>query len=215
MSSRFSPVSAEIARRLRSSTHAIAPLRRGDERGRAPRARAETAERKHAQIGLLVRPVRRVHQPPAEQRDVEAVLARLDVALFLDPGEEIEKQRRDSRMLQLRGDPDVARAVPAAAAAVREQHDPFRARRNGEVAGERCLLRGNRDFARDLACNLLLHEDTSLPWAFDAHAAISVPRQRRGDIAMRGACKALSVAREASLRSCGDVILTMNALRNS
>src|SRR6185312_514680 len=116
-------------------THAVSPFGSGHERGGASRASAKMAEREDCEIGLHIGPARRMSQPPAQQRYVETVLARMNVAFLLGAGEEIDQQRRDARALQLRSHPDVARTMPAAAAAVREQHDAFRAGWNGEIAG--------------------------------------------------------------------------------
>ena len=66
-------------------------------------------------------PIRGERQARGEQRDVEHVGA---VAFFVG-GQEVEQQRRQAGLAQRGGDPVVARAQPAAAAAMREDDQPL------------------------------------------------------------------------------------------
>jgi hypothetical protein len=62
-----------------------------------------------------------------EQIDVEAEVARAKVDLLFLRGQQIEQQRANARRLKRTRDELIARAVPAAAAAVREEDDAARA----------------------------------------------------------------------------------------
>jgi hypothetical protein len=61
---------------------------------------------------------------------------------FLLRGEQVEQQRAQASVGQDAGDVTVARAVPAAAAAVREDHDPCCVLWHRQVAGQPDLPRG-------------------------------------------------------------------------
>src|SRR5207237_3028844 len=63
------------------------------------------------------------------------------VRLFLLGGEQIEEQRSQTGLAQPSGDLLVARAVPAAPAPVREEHNPLRSGWNEQLAME-CELAG-------------------------------------------------------------------------
>jgi hypothetical protein len=64
-----------------------------------------------------------------EQRDVETILGRHRIGPLLAFGEQIEQRRAEPRLLQRLGDGAIARAVAAAAAAVREDDQTDRIRR--------------------------------------------------------------------------------------
>ena len=81
-------------------------------------------------------PVGRVGEPPGQQPDVEPERPRAGVDPLLGLGEQVQQQRSVAGVLQPGGDLPVARAVPAAAAAVGEQDHAARQLRDGEVAGE-------------------------------------------------------------------------------
>ena len=70
-------------------------------------------------------------QAVAEQLDVEDIVA----VGFLLPGQQIEQQRGDAMGVEGARHRDIARAEPARAAAMGEQHDRRRPGRHGKVAG--------------------------------------------------------------------------------
>ena len=88
------------------------------QRRRRAGAGPEVPDRQAPAAAAGTHPGRHLGQPPGQQLDVEHVGA---VAL-LARGEQVEQQRRQPGMLQHTGHVPVARAVPAAAAAVHE-HD--------------------------------------------------------------------------------------------
>ena len=79
-------------------------------------------------------PARRRDEPAGRQADVEDVLA----LQLLVGREEVEQERGEAAVGQHAGHPPVARAVAAAAAAVREHDRPgrLRARGDGQVPGQ-------------------------------------------------------------------------------
>ena len=83
--------------------------------------------------------MRSVDQTRGEKRNVEAMLARTEIACLLGRRQQIEKQRGDAGAVKPRGDPDVARALAAAAAAMGKQHDTFCACGNRQVSRQRCF----------------------------------------------------------------------------
>jgi hypothetical protein len=123
-------------------------LGRRAERRRGPGARAEVAERQRCRARLVAEPARRQRQPLREQRDVEAKLAGFQVDLLLCRRQEVEQERADPAVDQRPRDELVARALPARAAAVREDDDAKCSFRQREVGGDRIAV--------DLEANLLL-----------------------------------------------------------
>src|SRR5204863_152369 len=76
-----------------------------------------------------------------EKVDVEAQVTRTAVDLYLHEREEIHQQRREAAVPETGGDRTVARAQPAAAAAVREHDEPSRRLRDREVAVQNGAVR--------------------------------------------------------------------------
>jgi hypothetical protein len=90
-------------------------------------------------------PVDGTDQAAGEQPDVEAEFAAAQVELLLLGGEQVHQQGAEAGPLQVLGDAPVARTVAAAAAAVREQHDPVAVRGSRQVAVERHPADGDPD----------------------------------------------------------------------
>ena len=84
-------------------------------------AGAEISDKQIAGLGILSDPGGRHQQPPREQLDVENIAT---VARLFD-GQEVEEQCGKAILPQSLRNKVVARAEPAAAAAMREQHDPL------------------------------------------------------------------------------------------
>ena len=82
---------------------------------------------------MVPHPVGRSQQAAAEEPDVEHVAP----VGGLGVGQQVEGERSQPGGLQLVGDELVPRAVAAAAAAVSEDHDADRVRRDGEMTGQR------------------------------------------------------------------------------
>src|SRR5205823_5111512 len=95
-----------------------------------------------------VEPVDGERQAVGQQADVEAVLPRAHVDALLDFGEQIEEQGPQPVLLQAARDLLVARAVAAAAAAVREHDDRSVRRRQDEVAVQHAARDGELDGGR-------------------------------------------------------------------
>jgi len=92
------------------------------DRGRGSRAGAEVTNSRPCGGGLGAQPTGDLGQAAGEQADVEYV----GPVEFLLRGEQVEQERAQASFVQNAGDVTVARAVPAAAAAVGEYHDPAR-----------------------------------------------------------------------------------------
>jgi len=103
----------------------------GRQRRRRAGARAEVADGRPGGGRLGAQPVSDLAKAAGEQADVEHVRP----VEFLLPREQVEEQGAEPGFVQHPGDVLVARAVPTAAAAVREHHDPRRLVRHGQVAG--------------------------------------------------------------------------------
>src|SRR5438105_6822570 len=93
------------------------------------------------QLGLIADPIGCIHEASGQQFDIEAEMAGSHVRLFLLGREQIEEQRSQTGLAQPSGDLLVARAVPAAPAPVREEHNPLRSGWNEQLAME-CELAG-------------------------------------------------------------------------
>ena len=111
---------------------ASARLGRRQQRRRGAGAGAEVADGGPRRARLGAQPSGHLDQAAGEQADVEHV----GPVPFLLGGEQVEQQRAQAGILQNAGDMLVARAVPAAAAAVDEHHNPWGACRHGQVAGQ-------------------------------------------------------------------------------
>jgi hypothetical protein len=202
---------------LRSSTtaprndrsHAVPALERGNQCCGRAGARAEIADGQRLQFRLRIDPIGREHQTLREQRDVEAMLARVHVALLFGAGQKVEEERCQPGALQLRRDPDVPRAPAAAAAAVCEQQDALRAGRHGEIPGERRVARGNRNFALDVIGDLLSHVGAPCkPWSNGRNKRTG---HRRPVLALQGIHEtriAVRMAGKPGFRARTDVIVT-------
>ena len=87
-----------------------------------------------------------MHQPVRKQADIKSELAGLHVHGFLFAREQIEQQGGESQIVQRARDELIARAMPAAAAAVREEDQSLRAVGHSEIATERRPPSGNFRF---------------------------------------------------------------------
>src|SRR5687768_4145379 len=94
------------------------PFRRGNQRRGCARACAEVADWQRPQIGLFDRPIGGGDHAAAETLDIEPELTGELVHRFLFAGEQIQQQRRETRIVQRLGHLPVACAEPAAAAAM-------------------------------------------------------------------------------------------------
>ena len=79
----------------------------------------------------------------AQQRDIEAELTRVILQPFLLFGQQVKQQRTEARALQVTRHRLIARASPAAAAAMGENHQPTCRGRHREIARQINPLRGN------------------------------------------------------------------------
>jgi hypothetical protein len=105
--------------------HRIDPLPdfdRSYQRCASAGARSEIADAEIARFRLRDEPPRHFREPTRQQADVESQPLR-DIVLDLLRGQQIEKQRAIARFADDSRDELIARTVPAAAAAVRENHD--------------------------------------------------------------------------------------------
>jgi len=109
-------------------------LRHGDQRRRRTGAGAEVADLQPARGRLAAQPLRDAGHPAGEQVDVEAEFAALQIGHFFPVRQQVEQQRRQAALLKVFGDLPVPRAVPAASAAVHEQHDAAGRFRNRKIA---------------------------------------------------------------------------------
>jgi hypothetical protein len=134
-----------------------------------PGARTEEAQRQFAQGGLAASPLGGRLQPARQQRDVEAVLARAQVHLLLLGREQVEQQGGDPAFLQPARHLPVARAVPSAAAAVREQHQALRLLRQADVAMQPLAAMGDADFLEGRGGGCLVHRSSS--WKLERSVA--------------------------------------------
>src|SRR6266446_1537191 len=90
-------------------------------------------------------PVRSEHHAPGQPIDVEAIFARVHVDPFLLTRQQIEEQRSETVGPEELRDDAVARAEPAAAAAVREHHEPGGVLGHSQVGFDLALAHRNRD----------------------------------------------------------------------
>src|SRR5207249_2759614 len=86
------------------SANARPELRGGNQRCGAARAGAEVTDAHVAELVLSIYPLRAVNQPLREQRDVEAMLAGMNIGRLLRFREKIEEQRCYAGVLQFFGD---------------------------------------------------------------------------------------------------------------
>jgi ABC-2 type transporter len=99
------------------------PLGGRHQRGRGARAGAEQPDRQASRGPVVQHPVGQGGQPRREQVDVEPEPAGPRVQLLFPGGEQVGQDGGQAGGLQFVGHVAIAWAVPAAAAAVREQHD--------------------------------------------------------------------------------------------
>ena len=128
--------------------HEPAPLGGREQGGRGPRRGAEVAERQTANEIPALDPVGGREQPPGEKRDVEAQVSALDVEGLLLRRQQVDQERGHARFAQLPRDELVARALPAAAAAVGEDHEALDRVRDLEIPGQMGLGNDETDFTR-------------------------------------------------------------------
>lgn len=100
-------------------------FRRANQRSSRSSTRAEVSHRKSAQLIPGLRPLRCECHTTAEQIDIESMLSCVDINGFFLAGQKIEKECRESTIIEELGNSAVAAAEPAAATAVREHHQPF------------------------------------------------------------------------------------------
>ncbi len=103
------------------------PFRRGHQCCCRAGAGPEVADLQVSRFRLLHQPIRNRHEPAGKQSDVEPEAARAPVHLFLVQSQKVDQEGREAIALQFRRDKTVARAMPAAPAAMREQYDSTRA----------------------------------------------------------------------------------------
>src|SRR5206468_554400 len=108
------------------------------ERRGSARARSKIANAQIARFRLLLCPVGRVNKPLCKQADVESMVGCARVNQLLFRRKQIEKERRQSGVVERAGDELIARTVPAAAAAVREKDQ-----RNRMVGQTQVSLKGH------------------------------------------------------------------------
>ena len=89
-----------------------------------------------------------VYEAFAQQRDIEAEMTRVILQPFLLFGQQVEEQRTEARALQVTRHRLIARASPAAAAAMGENHQPACRGRHREIARQINPPRGNRGGTR-------------------------------------------------------------------
>jgi hypothetical protein len=152
--------------------HDLLSVRGCVDRSGSARAGAEVTDLETVRGRLVDDPVRDGREPVGHQLDVEAIAAVQAVALFFVFGEEIEQQCAEAGLLEQRRHVLVTRAEAAAAAAMREQHDPLRAGWNlqlplqGHVA-DRYLdltlhrpIRADRPLTMDYFTGRAIHDAT-------------------------------------------------------
>ncbi len=99
----------------------------------APVLAPKYAERRVQPAGLLAQPSGHVAEPGRERLDIEHVRP----VEFLVGGQQVEQERSQPGLVELLGYEPVARAVPAAPAAMDEDHGAGRVRGAGEMPGKR------------------------------------------------------------------------------
>ena len=114
-------------------------LRGSHERGAGTCARAEQPDRRRRDCRLPAGPFADGHQSARQQQNVEPQLAGAVIELRFLFGEEIDEQGRQTSPLERSRDELVARAMAAAAAAVRKDHEAGWRRLGGpsEIAVDR------------------------------------------------------------------------------
>src|SRR6266568_7579154 len=96
----------------------LAKLGCSDESGSGPGTGAKITRIQPADGAVVQSPARRSGQPRSQQRNVEPKMAGVGFGLFFFSSQQIEQQRPQPRLTQYARDVLVARAVPAAAAAM-------------------------------------------------------------------------------------------------
>ncbi len=115
--------------------------RGGERRGRTG-ARTEQADAQLAQLCIAAQLIDHARQALAEQGDVEAQLAGDLVDGLLVLGQQVEQQGGQAHFVEAARHALVAWAVPAAAAAVHEDHQSTRRSRHAQVAVQAGLAEG-------------------------------------------------------------------------
>ena len=118
------------------------------QRRRGSSARAEHAEAEPAQLGDIQRPGCDFGEPPREQGDVEAQPSRALVALLFVLAQQIDQERREIMAIQRIGQEAGVRIKAAAAAALCEQDEPGRPRRDRKLALDQTGCELDSDRAR-------------------------------------------------------------------
>src|SRR5436190_7862735 len=119
---------------------------RGDERGGAAGARSKVTKAQVLRSRLAHHPLGSVDEALGQQVDVESMLRSLNIERFLFGCEQIEKEVPESGLVQNSRDKLIARAMPAAAAAVHEEDQHRRTLRNCKTASQCGWARENADF---------------------------------------------------------------------
>src|SRR5262249_26086192 len=131
-----------IAREVRTSSarddgaHGARKVGGRDQRRAAAGAGAEETEAQVPGFILFRQPMRRAHQALREQTDVESQMAARRVVPLLLLRQQIEQQSPEATQAEAARDKLVARAMAAAAAAVREDHQTLRSGGDDELALE-------------------------------------------------------------------------------
>ncbi len=106
---------------------------RGHEGGGCPGAGAKKAQPELADVLLIFSPNRRILESAGQEIDVETEVGRCLVELFLLRREQVEEKGAKTLLPEGQGDGAIARAVAAAAAAMREKNESFGFLRNGQI----------------------------------------------------------------------------------
>src|SRR5207253_9045811 len=150
----------------------VAELGSRDQRRAGSGARTEVADLQRAHFGPAPDPAAGVHQTLGKEPYVEAKMTRVKVDRFFFAGQQIEKQRRQSRVAQTACNELVARAVTAAARTVRKQHDTAALLTDIGLAFKHRRARGDARFKRIAVtgiCHAIAHRETSAPGSRAPH----------------------------------------------
>src|SRR5579863_578336 len=117
-------------------SYSIRTFRRGYQRCGSAGTGAKVADAHPGCFRILTQPIRSANHAFREQPDIETQPGRSQVLPFFVGGEQVKQQRGQAGLPEHLCDMPISRAVPAAAAAVREQHHAEGAIGSGQVAFE-------------------------------------------------------------------------------
>lgn len=121
-------------------------FRRRDEGSAATGARSEITDSQLARRGVLHCPMSGMDESLGEEADVEAMLRGLQIDCFFFACEQVEKQCRQTCLVQSARNGLIARAMPAAPAAMGEEDEHGGPIRQSQRAVERRRSRWDLDF---------------------------------------------------------------------